>query len=127
MLTHRGLISGYGPASDVVCIQAPVNRGHSGSALLAPDGHVIGIISMREGRLGKELEATQKLLREVGPRLGGISHEIETSEGRKSISETQLLIATVDTLDKYINTGIGYARATTFLRSWLQRHPLKEQ
>lgn len=123
MLTLRARVAGYGPASEFICVQAPVNKGSSGSALLAPDGTVLGIISDREGGLARELATTRDAMKEMGARMGGMLLEVDTPDGRKNVNQTSLLLDTLDTLDAYISTGIGYARSIEFLRAWRARHP----
>ncbi len=124
MLTHYGHISGYGPANDFLCIQASVNKGNSGGALVSEAGLVLGIISNREGDLSTELRATRDQMRAMGERMGSISLEVDTPTGRRPVNQNELLLNTLDTLEAYISTGIGYARSSRHLSAWLSRHPL---
>ena len=48
MVTHRGMVSGFDKSGSLIFVQAAINKGNSGGALLNSQGHVIGIISMRE-------------------------------------------------------------------------------
>lgn len=49
MVTHKGMLSGYNEDKSLLFIQASINKGNSGGALLSSKGKVLGIISMREG------------------------------------------------------------------------------
>lgn len=53
MLTHKGFISGI--FAEDIGIQAPVNKGNSGGALLNDKGEVIGIVYKREGSISEEV------------------------------------------------------------------------
>jgi S1-C subfamily serine protease len=55
MITHKGMISGISRDSNIICIQASINKGNSGGALIDSKGFVIGIISMREGGISQGL------------------------------------------------------------------------
>ena len=54
MVTHRGMISGYDDAKSLIFIEASINKGNSGGAVLNAQGHAIGIISMREGGISRQ-------------------------------------------------------------------------
>lgn len=56
MLTHKGIVSGIAANQNVVCIQAPINKGNSGSALLNSQGEIMGVISIREGEISQGLQ-----------------------------------------------------------------------
>jgi len=62
MVTHKGMISGVGSSGSIICIQAPINKGNSGGALLSSQGEVLGIISMREGGISKGLDELSKYI-----------------------------------------------------------------
>ena len=112
MLTHRGVISGFNEARTVISVQASINKGNSGGAVLAANGEVVGIITLREG---------------------GISRELEAAAHRISNRKTQIIFDGIDpllpskdiitTLNRYISTGVGYAFSTIFLRECILKHP----
>jgi len=114
MVTHRGMISGSNDSRGLIFIEAPVNKGNSGGALLNQEGHVIGIVSMREGGISEGLANVRSQIRQSA------QHGQVTIMGVNPLSTTEALI---DTLDEYINTGIGYARSIKFARSYLLQHP----
>jgi len=115
MLTHEGMVSGLAANDNIVCIQAPINKGNSGSALLNANGEILGVLSMREGGISKGL----KQLRD----------HIAKTESRGSISmmgvdQLQSTKEIVNVLDLYISTGIGYARTIKHLAAYVQRHKI---
>lgn len=55
MVTHRGMVSGFDSSGALIFVQAPINKGNSGGALLNSQGHVVGIVSMREGGISQGL------------------------------------------------------------------------
>lgn len=102
MVTHRGMVSGYDETLSIIFVQAPVNKGNSGGALLNAQGHVIGIVSMREGGISQGLQQLQVYIDQT------------SSQGSVQIMGVDPLQATkaiIQTLDQYISTGIGYARS----------------
>lgn len=119
MLTHKGYISGVTDDQRVICIQAPINKGNSGGALLNTKGEVLGIISNREGGISPGLaDVTQQIIDNEQGRSG---IKITTSiAGVNTLSVTKELIKT---LDKYISTGIGYARSIKQLQEYLAKNP----
>lgn len=119
MLTHKGRISGIDKTQTIICIQAPINKGNSGGALLTSEGELIGILSMREGGITKKLDQTVKYYQKkkskmASMRIGGID-------------PVDISIETIKVLNAYISTGIGYARNATHLRAYLSRHPLTKK
>lgn len=115
MVTHKGMVSGWSLNKEVISIQAAINKGNSGGALLDSNGQVIGIISMREGEISKGLEDLQKHI------------DATSQQGNVRIMGVDPLQATnevIRTLDTYISTGIGYARSIKYLRNYISSHPL---
>jgi len=114
MVTHRGMVSGFNDGRDIIFVEAPINKGNSGGALLSKDGHVVGLISMREGGINQGLANLREQIiassRNMTVRFAGVD----------TLGATRSLI---DTLDEYISTGIGYARSIQFARSYMQKHP----
>lgn len=114
MVTHRGMVSGFDSSASVIFIQASINKGNSGGALLNLQGHVVGIVSMREGGISQGLQELS-------------SHIDRTSsQGSVHIMGVNPLQATkeiIQTLDQYISTGIGYARSIQFARVYLDKNP----
>lgn len=115
MVTHRGMVSGYDDSSSLIFIQAPVNKGNSGGALLNAHGHVIGIVSMREGGISQGLQQLQVYIDQT------------SSQGSVQIMGVDPLQATkaiIQTLDQYISTGIGYARSIKYAQEYLSRNKI---
>jgi len=113
MLTHKGMISGVSLNHNVLCIQAAINKGNSGSALLTATSEIIGIISMREGGISKGLQKLRKHISKT-ERHGSVS--------MMGVNPLQSIKEIVNVLDLYISTGIGYAITSKHLTSYLQRH-----
>lgn len=114
MVTHKGMVSGTDEPQDLVFIEAPVNKGNSGGALLDGKGHVIGIVSMREGGISVQLDALRKYINATSA-----SGSVQIM----GVDPLQSTNAIINTLDEYISTGIGYARSIKFAREYLKRHP----
>ena len=55
MVTHRGMVSGFDDSKSLIFVQASINKGNSGGVLLNSQGHVVGIVSMREGGISQGL------------------------------------------------------------------------
>lgn len=115
MLTHKGMISGVDPNRSVFAIEGSVNKGNSGGALINREGHIIGIVSLREGgitqglaQLRNQLNATQQ---------SGMQVQFL---GMNPITTTAMLI---DTIDEYISVGIGYALSAQYSSTYLKKHP----
>ncbi|MBN1361944.1 MAG: trypsin-like peptidase domain-containing protein [Sedimentisphaerales bacterium] len=115
MLTHKGMLSGFIQGQDILCIQASINKGNSGGALLNGQGEVIGIMSFRLGGIGRGLEQVRAQIAKAGSRvrIGGV----DTLETDKAI---------IDVLDRTISTGVGYARSVSHVRDYAQKHGLVE-
>jgi S1-C subfamily serine protease len=114
MVTHRGMISGSDSAGDVIFIQAAINKGNSGGALLNADGHAIGVVSNREGGISQGLSELSAYI------------DRTSSQGSVQILGVDPLQSTkaiVQTLDQYISTGIGYARSIRFAREYIEKNP----
>ena len=116
LVSHFGTISGITKDKSIICIQASTNKGNSGGALLDEKGNVIGIISMREG----------------GISLGLQNYLIQITETEKmgsvklmGIDPLQATKETIQVLDTYISTGIGYARNIKFLNDYILKHKIK--
>jgi S1-C subfamily serine protease len=112
MVTHKGMISGVGLNGEIICIEAPINKGNSGGALCNSSGQAIGIISMKEGGIGIGLK-------EMAEQINGSS--VKVSIG--GVDPMQGIQELTTTLDRYISTGIGYARSIQYLRDYLKKHP----
>jgi S1-C subfamily serine protease len=115
LVTHRGMISGHDELFDLIFIQAPINKGNSGGGLLNEQGHVVGIISNREGGISQGLQQLQ------------IYIDQKASQGSVQImgvDSLQVTKAIVQTLDQYISTGIGYARSIKFARDYVNANNL---
>ena len=112
-LTHKGMVSGLTANNNIVCIQAPINKGNSGSALLNFNGEIIGMVSMREGGISKGLKQLRDQITKT------------ESQGSLSVLGVNTLQSTkeiVNVLDLYISTGIGYARNIKYLSAYIKRH-----
>jgi S1-C subfamily serine protease len=114
MVTHRGMVSGFDSSSSLIFVQAPINKGNSGGALLNSQGHVVGIVSMREGGISQGLNELRVYIDKT------------SSQGTVQILGVDPLQATraiIQTLDQYISTGIGYARSIKFVREYFGMNP----
>jgi S1-C subfamily serine protease len=113
MVTHRGMVSGFDKSSSLIFVDAPINKGNSGGALLNSQGHVVGIVSMREGGISQGLDELRAYIDKT------------SSQGNVQIFAVDPLQSTraiVQALDQYISTGIGYARSVKFARGYLAKH-----
>lgn len=113
MVTHRGMVSGFDGSASLIFVQASINKGNSGGALLNAQGHVIGIVSMREGGISQGLNELKVYIDQT------------SSQGSVKIMGVDPLQATraiIQTLDQYISTGIGYARSVKFVREYLSKN-----
>ena len=113
MVSHFGIISGITKDKSIICVQASINKGNSGGALVNSDGEVIGIISNREGGISLELENYLNKISE-GEKRGSIQ--------LMGIDPMQVSKETIKILNTYISTGIGYARNIRFLREYAKIH-----
>lgn len=119
MITHKGIISGMTQDQSVICIQAPINKGISGGALLNDKSEVIGIISNREGGVLQGLDKVTKQITELEQGQSGVQMTIKIG-GVNTLGVTKELILT---LDRYISTGMGYARSIKGIHDYLERNP----
>lgn len=115
MVTHKGMVSGVSKDANIICIQAAINKGNSGGALLNSSGEVIGIISMREGGITKGLMELTKYIE---------STEKHGSVKLMGIDPLQSTKEIINVLDTYISTGIGYAITIKHLRQYIDMHPI---
>ena len=116
MVTPRGMVSGFDSSESLIFVQASINKGNSGGALLNSKGHVVGLVSMREGGISRGLSELNSYI------------DKNTHHGSVQIMGVDALQATkaiIQTLDEYISTGIGYARSVKYAREYLDTH--KEQ
>ena len=109
------MISGIDDSGSIICIQGSINKGNSGGALISGDGKAIGIISMREGGISKALQELTVYI-EATSKQGSV--QIMGVDPLKAIK------ATVETLNTYISTGIGYARYIKFLKEYCSKHKI---
>jgi S1-C subfamily serine protease len=114
MVSHKGMISGLTKDSEIICIEAPINKGNSGGALCMADGTVIGIVSMREVGISVGLDQ--------------LATYIETTSKQGSVvlmgvDPLQAIREVTLTLDRYISTGIGYARSIRHVQEYINGHP----
>lgn len=114
MVTHRGMVSGFDPSGALIFVQASINKGNSGGALLNARGQVVGIISMREGGIGKGLTDLSVSLDQAAAQGQVQLLGVDPLQGTKAI---------IQTLDRYISTGIGYARSVKFVNEYLAKNP----
>lgn len=112
MVTHFGFVSGITVDSSVICIQAPINKGNSGSALLNKNGEVIGLVSYREGVLSVGL---QNYFRKLTAAEKGNRVVLQGVDPLKIAKET------IEIIDKYISTGIGYALNVEYLKNYIKK------
>jgi S1-C subfamily serine protease len=114
MVTHRGMVSGFDNSSSLIFVQASINKGNSGGSLLNSQGHIVGIVSMREGGISQGLDDLKVYIDKT------------SSQGNVQIMGVDPLQATkaiIETLDQYISTGIGYAWSIKFAREYIEKNP----
>lgn len=116
MVSHLGSISGVTNDNSIICIQASTNKGNSGGALVDDKGQVLGIISLREGGISLGLQNYLSKINES---------EKEGSIILLGIDPLQASKETITVLDKYISTGIGYARNISHLSDYIKKHKIK--
>lgn len=113
MVTHRGMVSGHDDSFSMIFVQAPVNKGNSGGALLNAQGQVIGIVSMREGGISQGLQQLNVYIDQTS------SHGSVQLMGVDPLQATKAII---QTLDQYISTGIGYARSIKYVHEYMAKN-----
>lgn len=114
MLTHKGIISGITKDQTLICIEAPINKGNSGGALLNEAGEVIGIITAREGGISRGLD---DLIRQISETEKNYSVEFIGVNPLTAIKDL------TNTLNRYISPGIGYARTIKNVTDYLDKYP----
>lgn len=115
LITHKGMISGTDSSGNIICIQGSINKGNSGGALLSNEGKVLGIISMREGGISKALEDLVIYINATSK---------QGSVQLMGVDPLQAIKVTVETLNTYISTGIGYAINIKFLEEYIIKNKL---
>ncbi len=113
MLTHRGMISGIATQRNLLCLQAPVNKGSSGSAVLNREGKVLAIVTSREGGISQDLDNLRKYIVKTEKK-GGISI--------MGVNPLQASKEIINVLDRNISTGIGYGNDIRFLSDYISKH-----
>lgn len=119
MLTHKGYVSGLKRGSDVLCVEAPVNKGNSGGAVLNSKGELLGILTTREGGINLALQEHRKHADVSRSGTTGVTMRAEIG----GVNFLDMTTDLIDTIDTYISTGIGYAISSKFLRLYLSRYP----
>jgi S1-C subfamily serine protease len=115
MVTHRGMVSGKDDRRDLIFIEASINKGNSGGAILNRKGEVLGIVSLREGGITQGLaQLREQINAQQGSGMQVMIMGIDPMTSYKAL---------IDTIDTYISTGIGYAHSIRFVSEYLQRHP----
>jgi hypothetical protein len=113
MVTHRGMVSGLDDSASLIFIQASINKGNSGGALLNSQGQAVGIVSMREGGISRGLHELRVYIDKTSSQ-GSVQF--------MGVDPLQATKAIIQTLDQFISTGIGYARSIKFSREWLAKN-----
>jgi len=119
MLTHKGMLSGITRGQVMLCIQAPVNQGNSGGALLNVQGEVIGIVNSKEGGIPERLDRARKTIAALKGQ-----NVLSVTLAGETVNFLTVDKDTIDILEYYISTGIGYAINTQFLRGYIQSRAL---
>ena len=114
MVTLRGMVCGKSPDNLLFGIESSINQGNSGGAVLTAKGEAIGIITLREGALLTGLNSVRDIIRE-NQRSGSVV--------LMGVDPNKAILDLIDTLDKYISVGIGYAWSTESLRKYCENHP----
>ncbi len=107
--TFFGTISGF--SKDLIGLQAPINRGSSGSAVLNQAGEVIGIVNYVDNNFDSVLQKAET---------ANIGFDQMTPSEKLA---TTVLFQLVEQLGKSNSNGIGFARSIDGLRSYITRHP----
>lgn len=116
IITNKGIISGIAQNINIICVQGCINKGNSGGALISEKGKVLGIISMREGGISKGLQELTLYIESTSK---------QGSVKIMGVDPLQAIKATVETLDKYISTGLGYARYISSLEEYCKKYNIK--
>jgi len=117
MVTYRGMISGFDPVSNLLAVQAPINKGNSGGALLNRDGHVVGIVSYRLGGISMGLNQLRAYIDRMAANGQGGGVVLDGVDPLAAMREI------ISTLDQHISTGIGYARTMNLLKQYVEENP----
>lgn len=126
MITHTGEVSGVVKDS-LIYVQAPVNNGNSGSALLNKNGDIIGIVTFKQAGIGQALEKQLQDIMVIQQTFGKGALQmgvIQSADGTKSVGFDQIDFAkeTISTLHQNLETGIGGARHVRFLKAYLKKN-----
>ena len=109
--TFLGTISGYSHDLSLIGLEAPVNHGSSGSALINAQGEVIGIVTYEHSNF----ESAYKQ---------AMNTPIEADKMTQPELKALLLsLNLVQKLGQSNSNGLGYARSINALNAFLQRHP----
>jgi S1-C subfamily serine protease len=114
MVTHRGMVSGFNDDNSLIFIEAPINKGNSGGAVLNTQGHVIGILSMREGGISKGLADLNVYIGQSSSHGSVQIMGVDTRQATKAL---------IQTLDEYSSTGLGYAQPVKYMQDYIARNP----
>lgn len=113
LVTHTGTISGLTKDSSVFTVQAAVNRGQSGGALLDKSGKVIGLISLREGGISVALQEYLKQVTESPAKIAAAGTDL------RPIRDMLFL------MDDFITSGIGFAINIKYLSAYIRKNNIK--
>lgn len=119
MITHRGTISGIHKDS-VIYVQAPINNGNSGGAILNKNGNVIGIVSFKVGGLNKEFEKIVKLMAGLASNNIGMSFKVNG----QNVNSYDVQVKTIETLLLYMETGIGGAVSIRYVNQYVDKNKI---
>lgn len=114
LLTHSGVISGFTNDSVAIYIEASINSGNSGGALINDKGKVVGIVTFKQTfNFNNDLNK----LKNSG---SSVAIGVNDKDGNKmNLAGTDFNINLYQILNKYLNTGIGGAINIKFLRKTL--------
>lgn len=113
MVTHKGMISGLAKDGSLVSLEAPINKGNSGGAVISTSGEVLGIVDQREGGISQGLDQVRQQI--AAAKNSGAVYVM-------GVNANETIGSLIETLDKYISTGMGYAVNIKFAQSYLSRH-----
>jgi hypothetical protein len=112
LVTHRGYVSGEAGGGNILCVQAPISAGMSGSALYTLDGSIVGIMNARESRLPQKLVELARRLYLLNP---------DPEPGLHTV-----MLDLLESMGLYSTQGIAYATTARRLVDYLERHPRDE-